>query len=418
MNSRVHGKTPILVSNDKYYVEIRTIEELFNSGDTPYVWTPDGWELIKSIKETIDHLDNLLYINDQKNVLICTKFSNILADTFKTIDHYRDHLKFFIPDIQNLIYYYQIPIVPLPLFKKLEIKSVNEAKEEQFTVSHHFYRCEFPESKIVEIPSPISNKECDLDDYKFCNNCEKDIIANCYIYTCSTCSSKRNRYDLCPSCFENIKEYKQAYISGRIVAHESSHTIIKSKHFSRMDYYNGNNTEYLKLYLFMQISHNVCRDQVFLIPFNNNFNHNDNPLYYMQCIMEYEKLGHKDYRIEMEYNSLCLLKNFYLDVLIKHRNLFCHDICFKVLNRKERNEKYYINRNNFLKNFKKNVKKEYIKYKKEKESVSEPKYQTIFEARSVAKTFGLNTDEVKTYTIITKSGYWHAGIGKFILYNS
>ena len=182
MRSRVYGNTPIILSRDKSYVDIQTIESLFESDDaTQHVWTPNGWEQILAICQYTDELDNLCHISHPKHILTCAKSSCVLADDFKAISHYGDKLG-IQDDVHQIIHDYLIPTVDLTL-----------------DGSTNFYTCEFPTSNIIDVPQPASLEDNDVDfeTYRECDVCHNGIFAS--YHACTTCDG----YDLCQKCFTN-----------------------------------------------------------------------------------------------------------------------------------------------------------------------------------------------------------------------
>lgn len=414
MQSWVQCNTPVIISKDKSYVETMTIDRLFRNFEEEniiYTWTPYGWERIKYILTKEATLEEIIIIKNAKNFLICSESCRLLcsdfihSQTWFNIVNSNENFKQIHPEIQALIWEYTIPVIESIMAQNM---------------INGLYEVEFPESKIINVETLVSNKEADVDIETgiSCDVCDASVDGT--YYNCIECSKELDdsSFDLCPLCF-NHTEFKETQ-------HTSSHSMTKIEKANRMDYYNAIDTSSLQHYLYMKISHDLCYNcfsdkEIHDIP-SIRWSGDIMQIQYHRHVMEFEKLGYKDYELNLElssnYSSMNLMMNFYPLLMIKYRTLFCHDTCYKI----KPKDKYDEKKNVILKNFKKDIKKIYAQYKNQTNSIETKKIEIhkiadLKEIQHFRSDFGFDQKN-SLYTIVTRSGLWTAGIGKFVLYNS
>jgi hypothetical protein len=402
----VIGNTPIIVSKDKKYIEVHTIEDLSKMEKGFFVWTPNGWDEVLNITTemlTEDNVPNLRLINDGKNFLICDKDVNILSHTFMTFNDFQNSVVILklVPELIKLVYEYCIPTVDL------EYKN-------------NFYWQPFPISNVIDIKMLITD---DGNNYNCgshpngCQKCEEYISGNFYV--CPECSKYYNMkdgvwYTLCSSCYKTCKEFEPVHIFDNelemhTIQHNESHQMKYILVPRRTDYYNATDTSYLEKQIFDSILSffDDRRERVtpyFNITLNRN-NHLFNTYYTHQClisIMEYEKLGYTNYSFNMANNCNTLQKNFYIDIIKKHKD---NPLCRKIIKKHQNpNKKWKFSKGCTLYYF-----------------TLESDFRGKYIYQDINSTYK-NRDNmilfpITMYSLITKSGFWHAGIGKLIIYN-
>lgn len=479
MVSWVSCNTPIIISKDKSYVEIMTIDALSEVLDKRtnertrefYIWTPAGWEIIKNVivkNDINDNLKSLVIVKNARNFVICSNSSQLLSSNFIPWQTWIDFIvsdNVVSTDNTNVNYegfkQMNVDIHALIWKYSMSIMGVLDSKSCESGESAQLYECKFPESKIIDVEPVFSDKEADvdIDSGVSCDFCTKSIYGT--YYNCIECSKERERttVDICSSCFERSDQNGFKLIDyedddededheNKKILHEASHAVQKFEIRNRMDFYNATDTARLQQYLYMEISNQLCYDS-----FNTKtkeikhdipsvrWSGNAMQRKYMHFLMDFEKLGYTDYnlsfKIENYTNGVDIMinfnMNFYPLLMIKYKTLFCHNVCYTI-NPKGKYAKYDKRKNELLKTFKKNIKKIYKEYIKEKGDVKDidrhlndekQKKIEIYKSIDFEKpedlekfhwTFGLEENK-KLYSIITKSGMWAAGVGRFVLYN-
>jgi len=411
--SWVIASTPIIVSIDREYVQVKTIKQLAEEKKQYYIWTPFGWDKIISIKQKENSDANeICFINDGKNLLICSKSTKFLSNKyFKFTEVSKELDRFVIPDMHKLIYDYSIDSVG-PENPKILLK------------------LPFPQSTVVDFKSAYVDDGCtyvrDATDpalstahsYFPCENCKGNIDGSFYV--CIKCSSKWYKperghwFKICIKCHDECKIFRNTPVDfGKYtICHETSHMVRKIIRPTTTDYYNINDTIFYESKMVESMTNPVNDWTVNKIPYWH-IQLNERTTNTLLGIMCYEKLGYTNYSFtySCQYSNpgLYLQENFYNTLLKKYQHL---------------KPKY----KQFLKSYEDNKKSIHNKINRQRKKTTIHNFK-IADNHYVYPDLGLPYDMISESTellietpmemfcIETTSKYWHAGVGKLILCN-